>query len=199
MAQSPTIGGRRIIKKSVGAKSASKRGTKQRRQESGTFQMKARRETILGPESLGSTERICTGCSAVYFDKHWHSPSFFGGKAAVRKAALAKGLCDACALRRKGSRDTSYVGEVVVTGGYTVMELGELVRAARNAGKRAQRRDPEDRILSIETVPGGVRIRTSENQLAVSIGKQLHRARKGAKLTITWSHDDKPVRVRLEK
>jgi hypothetical protein len=67
---------------------------------------------------------------------------------------------------------------------------------ARNVANRAGRRDPEDRIIKIVDAGESVVIYTTENQLAVSIGKQIHSARKGGTLVITWSHQDKPVRVR---
>jgi len=162
------------------------------------MQMKARRETILGEEALGTTERMCTGCFSVYFDKHWHAPAFFGGAASVKRARLKGGLCDACRMKT-AKEPASYAGEVTVAGRFAADDLAEIVRLIRNVGKRAMRRDPEDRILSLERTKDGVRIRTSENQLAVSIGKQVHRARKGTDLTITWSHHDKPVRVRITR
>jgi hypothetical protein len=71
-----------------------------------------------------------------------------------------------------------------------------VLALARNVGRRAQARDPEDRIIKINDAPGGAVVTTTENQLAVSIGKQIDRARKGGKLDITWSQGDKPVRVR---
>ena len=74
-------------------------------------------------------------------------------------------------------------------------ERQEMVAIVRKAGKRAIRRDPMDRIVSVTVYGGRIRVLTSENQLAVSLGKQLHRARKRSVLTITWSAHDKPVRV----
>ena len=74
-------------------------------------------------------------------------------------------------------------------------ERQEVVGLVRNAGKRAMKRDPEDRVISVVVSGAKIRVLTSENQLAVAIGKQLHQARKGGKLTIIWSAQDKPVRV----
>lgn len=129
---------------------------------------------------------VCDRCGAVMYDKHWHAPALVTG---WKKMNATTGRCDAC-LRGK-----EFVGEVVFEGLKDAQEREEVLGLVRNIGKRAQRRDPEDRVISIETVGSRVRVTTSENQLAVSIGKQVHEARKGGELQVTWSAGDKPVRV----
>lgn len=199
MAQSPNIGKRRIIKKGVGKVRYRKMSEKQRSQLAGTFQHHARSASILGERTLGKKERVCPDCLSVYYDKHWHAPSFFGGKRAVRSAALVSERCIECAIRAKARGSMVFAGEVILKGDFTDEERAELLRLVRNVGKRAVQRDPQDRIVRIDSTRAAMKIFTSENQLAVSIGTQLHRARKGTTLTITWSHDDKPVRVLVRK
>lgn len=199
MAQSPNVSKKRVIKKSGGKGTSRKLSTKHRSQLAGTFQHKARRTSILGERTLGKKDMACPDCFSVYYDKHWHAPSFFGGKGAVRSAVLVRERCIECAIRAKARGSVVFGGEVLLKGAYDHDEQDELLRLVRNVGKRASKRDPQDRIVRIDRSGATVKILTSENQLAVSIGKQLHRARKGSSLTITWSHDDKLVRVLVRK
>lgn len=95
-------------------------------------------------------------------------------------------------------------GGVVDFGGEVVIEdaaLGrderdEVMAVIENETARAEARDPQNSLLSVRRVKGRTVVRTAKNNLAVAIGKRLHRARKGGELTVTWSHHDMPVRVR---
>ncbi|MDD5252240.1 MAG: hypothetical protein PHT12_06485 [Patescibacteria group bacterium] len=129
----------------------------------------------------------CGDCGAVYYDKHWHSAELVPAK--VRTGGLAKKKCDVC---RAGA---AYAGEVLIEGVADQGERAEIAALVRNIGKRATLRDPEERIVRLHDDGSSLRIFTSENQLAVSIGKQVDQARKGGRLDIVWSADDKPVRV----
>jgi hypothetical protein len=130
---------------------------------------------------------VCDQCGAVMYDKHWHSKALVAKWLDLKSAT--SGRCDAC----RGGKQ--FVGEVVLEGLKDSIERDEIVALIRNVGKRAMKRDPEERIISVEVVGSRVRVTTTENQLAVSIGKQVHEARKGGELHITWSASDKPVRV----
>ena len=72
----------------------------------------------------------------------------------------------------------------------------EVVNLVKNIGKRAQLRNPEDQIIKIEDKNDAIRITTTDNQLAVSIGKQVDAAFKGGKLKVVWSREDAPARIR---
>jgi len=138
----------------------------------------------------------CPDCRALYYDKHWHSAGALGQQVDLTDAAEQR--CEECARAAKG-QTTAYAGEVLLDAEFAPHEKEEVLGLVRNVGKRAMKRDPEDRIVRISEANGAIRVLTSENQLAVSIGKQVHQARKGGILTITWSHDDKPVRVHWRK
>ena len=60
----------------------------------------------------------------------------------------------------------------------------------KNSDKQAQERDPMDRILWTEEREDGIHIFTSENQLAVKIGKKLKSSFGGSKLEIKHSGED---------
>lgn len=139
-------------------------------------------------KSSGSEPIICLGCGAVLYDKHWHSPELVAAWVDLKGAA--RGRCEAC---RAGAR---FAGELVIDGLKDSLLRDQVIALVRNVGKRASRRDPQARIIGITKMgPRRLRVLTSENQLAVAIGKQLHAAHKGGELTVTWSAEDKPVRV----
>jgi hypothetical protein len=177
-------------------KSSQKKSDKTKSQLSGTFQNQARRARMISPKTLGRGAARCSSCGAVYFDKHWHTCA--DTKCRLKAIGGSERLCDECRLKTKviGSRDSDYAGEVVIEGLKDPTEKYEVRRLAERVGKRAVSRDPEDRIVSVSETGGKLVVRTSENQLAVSIGKQIDRARKGGKLEIAWSKVDKMVRVR---
>lgn len=139
--------------------------------------------------------RVCTRCHAVYFDKHWHTiPGIFSWM--KKRGIAADGLCLECTWVTRGARAAmNYEGEVILEGFSLPKEKQEILKLVRNVGARAVLRDPEDQIMGIEDKGGKVVIRTTENQLALSIGKQVANAFKGGELEIKYSHEDAPVRV----
>ncbi|MBI4281186.1 hypothetical protein HY628_03235 [Candidatus Uhrbacteria bacterium] len=141
---------------------------------------------------------VCQDCQAIYYDEHWHS----WGRAKdlakrLRKAGVRETVCFECQrVRQIGLEgERGYEGEALLSGWGSIEEKREILRLARNVGKRATLRDPEDQIIRLEDKGKQIRILTTENQLAISIGKQVDRARKGGKLEIKFSHQDAPVRV----
>lgn len=156
---------------------------------------------IKGGESL----RRCTRCGAVYFDKHWHTiPRFWEVyKKMLPRKKIVDGLCIECKWVKSGHADrrTDWAGKVDYEGEVILENLisrdkNEILNLIRNIGKRAIKRDPQDQIIRIKDEGRRVIITTTENQLAVSIGKQVDRAFKGGNLEIKWSHEDAPARVR---
>lgn len=142
--------------------------------------------------------QICERCHAVYYDEHWHSwqtakslADFFRqGKMAIET------LCTECNFIKRGHEGVeNYEGEVLLHGLSDLKEKTEILNLIRNVGSRASRRDPEDQIIKIEDKGDTVRVTTTENQLAVSIGKQIDRAHKGGRLEIKFSAVDHPTRV----
>lgn len=136
---------------------------------------------------------ICPKCHAVYFDKRWHPASELDKAYAVSENIVYE-LCPEDKEAEKGHGTMGYEGEVIfknVPNGLAA----EFEQEIRNIGKRAESRDPEDRIIKIEKTAGGIRVLTTENQLAASIGKQVAAAHKGGHLEIKWSDGDQTARV----
>lgn len=141
--------------------------------------------------------RVCSRCGAVYFDEHWHTIPNFEKiyKKMMPKKSVAKELCVECKWIVGGKGKTGWEGELVLEN-LIPDDKKEILNLVRNVGKRAFLRDPEDQVIKIEDMGRKVRVTTTENQLAVSIGKQVARAFKGGKLEIKWSAEDAPARVR---
>ena len=138
---------------------------------------------------------VCSDCQAVYFDKHWHTNPKMA-KVLLASPGVVRVACTECSWKRGSAGKTvNYEGEVLLQNIPDEEIKLQVLRLVRNVGKRALTRDPEDQIIRIEDKVGRIRITTTENQLAVSIGKQIARAFKGGELQIKWSHEDGPARV----
>lgn len=140
--------------------------------------------------------RVCGFCHAIYFDKHWQNiPELY--KWLKKQGRIEEQLCFECTWIKKGTpfASVNYEGEVILDNTIAGNEKNEILNLVRNVGKRAAARDPEDQIIKIDDRGSKIIIRTTENQLAISIGKQVARAFKGGELKIKYSHEDAPVRV----
>jgi hypothetical protein len=104
-------------------------------------------------------------------------------------------LSDGTKYIKEGGEVINFGGEVMVMGDFTLEEKQELLRLVENIGAVSARRDPNNRIIRIKSERSGFTVYTSKSNLAVAIGKKIHRARKHGELVITWSRHDLPVRV----
>lgn len=148
-----------------------------------------------------SAMRLCGRCGAVWYDGHWHdAPRLAATLKARRKAAkpVKEMLCIECHYAVHGPADPKHAlfeGQLTLDGLVDPKEKSAILKTVRNMAKRAQKRDPEDRIIAIDDRGERVIVTTSENQLAVGLGKAVAAAFKGGKLRIAWSSDDLPARV----
>lgn len=108
---------------------------------------------------------------------------------------VVKELCAECKWITGGKGKTGWEGELILEN-LISDDKKEILNLVRNVGKRAFLRDPEDQIIKIDDRGEKVIITTTENQLAVSIGKQVASAFKGGHMEIIWSAEDAPARVR---
>jgi len=148
--------------------------------------------------------QLCDRCGAVWFDGHWHTaPELAAFIKSKRKSGGGRKsskpvLCYECHLVVNGPPDdkqAQFEGQLTLDGLLDPVEKGKILSTVRNFGTRMSTRDPEDRILSIDDRGARVVINTSENQMAVGMGKAVAAAFKGGKLRIVWSRDDMPARV----
>ena len=143
---------------------------------------------------------LCGHCGAVYFDGHWHTSPVLSSilSKSKRPSAAEQELCLQCQWAKHGQdpRRGGFEGEVTLDGLTDLEEKGEILKTVRNVGNHARERDPMDRIINIDDRGARVVITTTENQLAVALGKAVDAAYKGGKLTIVFSHKgDLPARV----
>lgn len=133
----------------------------------------------------------CPDCDAVYYDKSWKH-GFEGGLKQENdtEKSISFKVCPADAMRRDGV----FEGELTLVG-IPAGEKEGILNRVRNMGEKAQASDPLDRILSLEEKGGTVRITTSENQLALQMGKAVQKASKASSIESTFSRAESPTRV----
>ena len=135
---------------------------------------------------------ICPDCNCVFFDKAWHRSLDEDVKHIKESKSLKFKVCPACRMKR----DRTFEGELVIELSKEKMgEKKEIMNIIKNSDKQAQAHDPMDRILWLEDKNNEIRIFTSENQLAVRIGKKLKASFKGSVLEIKHSHEEDVIRV----
>jgi len=133
----------------------------------------------------------CPDCDAVYYDKSWKH-GFEGGLKQENDTEknISFKVCPADAMRRDGT----FEGEITLVG-IPAGEKEGILNRVRNMGEKAQASDPLDRILSVKETAGTVRITTSENQLALQVGKAVHKASKASSIETSFSRAESPIRV----
>lgn len=131
---------------------------------------------------------LCPVCHNVFYKKAWHhaaskSPAL---QNLLREKKVSLHLCPACAM----ARDHLYEGELLLENVPDKVRV-ELLRFITAYTERSQKRDPQDRILAIEETATGYRILTSENQLALKLGKKVQALYK-TKAELSIAHSKEP-------
>ncbi|OGE77663.1 MAG: hypothetical protein A2751_00555 [Candidatus Doudnabacteria bacterium RIFCSPHIGHO2_01_FULL_46_14] len=131
---------------------------------------------------------ICPECDSVFFDKAWHHRLEEEKNAHLKIDRKIKfELCPAC----KMARDKLFEGELVISIKNKELSVkNNVLNTVKNSDKQARERDPMDRILRTEEKADGIHVFTSENQLAVRIGKKLKSSFGGSKLQIKHGGED---------
>ena len=76
-------------------------------------------------------------------------------------------LCPACEM----IKNRQFEGEIIIKN-IPVKIKSDLINLAKTFSKRAFERDPMDRLIDIKETKDGLRITTTENQLAVKLAKK---------------------------
>lgn len=130
---------------------------------------------------------VCKTCGIYFAGKRWlHSTE---AKRFKEETPVQFTTCPACRMRQDGTFEGELIARQLPSG-----KKQGMLATIRNMGDRAYARDPLERILRIEDSAEGIRVLTSENQLAVRIGRELKQTFKGT-LRIRWSKDDEVTRV----
>lgn len=128
---------------------------------------------------------VCKTCHSIQFKKEWHHPDSL-----IRVGKHAKGnvhldLCPACKMVREGV----FEGEIRIEN-VPQKYHGELVNLIVSFGRKATKRDPEDRIIEIEREGrDGFRVTTTENRLAVALSKKVKQVFKKVDVAISYSRE----------
>lgn len=125
-----------------------------------------------GHQSRGIAK--CPECGNVQFAKKWHA-SFEQLKARLKNRGMINvpevarmKRCPACTM----VKDRKFEGEIRIIR-LPPQYKQELLNLVRNFGVRATRRDPQDRIISVEERNDQLRVTTTENQLAHKLAKKI--------------------------
>ena len=157
---------------------------------SGRYPKSRKEEQEYGSGKAGIV--LCSDCSSVYWDKSWHH-QLGKYKNLTEDKQIRFARCPACQM----AKDRQFEGRVLVE--HVPAELrGEVEQLIYNVADRAYTRDSQDRILMFRAYKGnGLEVRTSENQLALIIAKQIHRAHKNTNIDIQLSEEESVARVRV--
>lgn len=137
---------------------------------------------------------FCPYGEAVYYKKAWHSTAqFFKNPPKLS----GKGICFKLCPAHEMLKNKQYEGEVLITNLPAKYEQ-DVRNLVVNMSKHAMRRDILDRVLSIKSVSGGLRITTSENQLAQKISRKISRTFPKAKTALTRGREGDVVRIRID-
>lgn len=137
--------------------------------------------------SVGSA--VCTGCQAIYHNKHWHLP----GHDNALKLGIGKVEETVCPGCTKVERQ-EYDGQVTISGPFLAAHQTEILGLIRNAEALLRSHNPIARIAKLTHEPDRIEVLTISPFLAERIGKELSKAYAG-ELTIQHPVQEQFVRV----
>ena len=134
----------------------------------------------------GSTKRrrepaVCERCGAIYARRTWRR-----GRA-LTHAALGRArwvVCPAC----RQTDDQQYVGRLLLQGSYVAAHEPAVRARIEHVVGRAQARQPERRLVSLERQRDGLEVLTTSQKLAHRVAHELRKAF-GGRTTYAWSDD----------
>lgn len=142
-----------------------------------------REDQEFGKAPAGVT--VCPVCKCAFYKKSWHAPLASPPDQEVRTK-----LCPADEMKK----EKRFEGQVVIVVSRPET-LQDIRNAIRNSDRQAQDHDPMDRVLWIDEEGNTLKVYTSENQMAVRLGKKLKDSHPGSTLAISHGEDQDPFRV----
>lgn len=142
---------------------------------------------------------VCPDCKSAFFDKAWHHMMEEDKHFSVEKDKNIKfEICPACNMLKKKMFEGEIVIKLNLAGEHPIIK-NDVLGAIKNSDELARQRDPMDRVLWMEDKGNEIKVYTSENQLAVIIGKKLDSSFPGGQLKIDHSHGEDLIRVFWER
>ncbi len=131
---------------------------------------------------------VCNVCHDVFFKKGWHKPGSEPILGSLSGQGVHFDLCPACKMKKGGL----FGGKVNIKNipSETREELFNLIAGF---GKRAELRNPQDRIMDIKTQGGNFTVTTNNDQLATKLGRKIHEAFKKTELKTSYSSEPQEV------
>ena len=124
---------------------------------------------------------VCERCGAIYSRRTWRARP---GRSVATTMGARWTVCPAC---KQLGRGEGY-GRVVAQGRFVVQNIEPIRRRIANVGARAQRTQPERKIISTELAGERLEILTTSQKLAHRITHELRKAF-GGKATYSWAED----------
>ena len=143
----------------------------------------AQHEQFIGEAAKGIV--LCERCHGELYKKQWHhADSKRVLDAKLSGLPVHMWLCPAC----KMIVNKQWEGEIFIEAIPQKYEA-EVVHLAAAYGKRAEKHDPQDRVIEIKKEKAGYHIKTTENQLAVKLAKKVHETFPKTELHISYAQD----------
>jgi hypothetical protein len=133
---------------------------------------------------------VCEQCGATYRRRVWRRP------AAPSAALLARARWTRCPACVQTSR-AEYLGRVLLRGPYLAAHEKTIRARIHNVVARASARQPERRLVSVETRDDTVEVLTTSQKLAHRIAHEVKKAF-GGRTSYAWA-DDGVLTARWER
>jgi len=124
---------------------------------------------------------FCSECNAVYFKKSWHH-NLRNYKNLREDLPIKFAVCPACQM----IKNKQFEGEIIIENAPSKIQ-NELINLIKSFCRRAYEKNPMHRLIEIKNSPRGIRITTTENQLAVKLAKKIKEVFKKAEMKISYS------------
>ena len=136
-----------------------------------------------------SEPTICPVCGLVYHNKRWTKDDHLLHSI---KEVAEKHKCPSC----RKIEDRFAMGVVFISSesDFIKKHKSEINNLIRNEEKREFIRNPLDRIMSLKEKGNEFTVQTTSENLAIAIGKALHRAYNG-EVKFSFSRENKQARV----
>lgn len=136
----------------------------------------------------------CPRCGACYNGRRWMPKQESMAAGTSLTMGCAKELCPGCMrVERK-----QIEGIVFLKGDFFTAHREEIWNVLNRVARMKEQRNVSSRILNVANENGGVVIETTDEHLAESMGKELHKAFKG-NLEMKWQEGAALVRVFWER
>jgi NMD protein affecting ribosome stability and mRNA decay len=130
---------------------------------------------------------ICPTCGLIFHKKRWLQDEKLARS--VSKVA-GKHKCPAC----RKIEDHYVMGFVSITGTFFLTIKKEIVNIIHNQEKKEKIRNPLARIMSLKEKDDMIMVETTNDNLAIAIGKALKRSH-GGELSVNYGNNEQFARV----